>query len=272
MMETDLGKAVVVVAWHNPLQQLDFTIAWNLKEGDPIIFQEDKNGEGCAITKNKGIKKAYDSGAEVVCVLDDDCFPSSLEFSSSLDYFIQCHVKALKPQKVQRVVSTTIPNSRGTPYRNTHIEMPVAASMGFWTGYPDFDAVAALHLGETAAVKFNQRVIHGSYFPFCGMNFAFRREWIDCAMLIDAARWDDIWMGWVWEKVAYEKGYCFNLQGPTIHHSRQSNVWRNLRDEVKYIEQNETLWSKIAQAPHGLSADSLRKLYVDPILNQGGDK
>jgi hypothetical protein len=271
-MESNFGKTVVVVAWHNPVQKAEFKNKWGIGGNDPVIFQEDKDGEGCAVTKNKGIKKAFDSGAEVIAVLDDDCLPDFEIGPRNIYAFLEAHRVALQPQKVQRVVSTTIPNSRGTPYRNTHIEMPVAASMGFWTGYPDFDAVAALQLGETAKVEFNQRVIYGSYFPFCGMNFAFRRDRIDCAMLIDAPRWDDIWMGWVWEKVAYDKGYCFNLQGPTVHHSRQSNVWRNLREEVKYIEQNETLWSKIASASDGLSANSLRRLYVDPILYQGGDK
>lgn len=268
-MATNLGKAVVVVPWHSAKQKETFKFEWGINDNDPVIFQEDKNGDGCAATKNAGIKKAFDSGAEMICVLDDDCFP---EYGGNTIYeFIRGHAKALQPQKVQRVVASTIPNSRGTPYRNGHMEMPVAASMGFWTDYPDFDAITALYLGETAKVEFNRRVIFGPYFPFCGMNFAFHRDWIDEAVLVNAPRWDDIWMGWVWEKIAYEKGFCFNLQGPTVRHSRQSNVWKNLWEEVKYVEQNETLWSRIASAPHGLSARSLRKLFIDPILNQGGE-
>ncbi len=268
-METDLGKAVVVVAWHNPEQIAEFKREWRVEEGDPVIFQEDKNGEGCAITKNKGIKKAYNSGADIICVLDDDCFPESKNFYPyDIRGFILEHKAALQPQAVQRVVATTIPNSRGTPYYHTHMKMPVAASMGFWTGVPDFDAIAALQLGPDATVKFNQRMVYGEYFPFCGMNFAFRREWVDSAVLIDAARWDDIWMGWIWEKVAYENGFCFNLCGPVVRHSRQSNVWRNLREESLYIEQNETLWEKIAKAPFGVSAGSLRSMCIDPILER----
>ena len=271
-MATDLGNAVVVVAWHNPDQLREFKQMWDIKKDDPVIFQQDKTKAGCAATKNAGIKKAYNSGVEVICVLDDDCFPETKNYYPySIHYLLRDHIKALEPQSVQRVVSTTIPNSRGTPYYNTSMKMPVAASMGFWTGIPDFDAIAALQLGPAATVKFNQRTIFGEYFPFCGMNFAFRREWVDAAVLIDAPRWDDIWMGWAWQKVAYEHGFCFNLRGPVVRHSRQSNVWQNLREEAVYIEQNETLWEKIANAPYGLSAGSLRKLYIDPILNKGGD-
>ena len=31
-----------------------------------------------------------------------------------------------------------------------------------------------------------------------------------------------------------------------ITHARQSNVWRNLRDEALHLEANETLWQTIA--------------------------
>lgn len=264
-MATDLGK--VVVAWHNPEQLKEFKQEWNVKPDDPIIFQEDKDGEGCAITKNKGIKNAYNAGAQVICVIDDDCYPEHKNYHPyNIRSLLIEHAAALQPQAVQRVIPTTAPSPRGMPYFNTSMKMPVAASMGFWTNIPDFDAVAALIRGSSATVKFRQEVVFGHYFPFCGMNFAFRREWIDCAQLINAARWDDIWMGWVWEKVAYEKNHCFNLRGPVVRHSRQSNVWRNLREESKYIEQNETLWSDIASRPHGMSAGSLRALCVDPIL------
>ena len=271
-MATDLGKSTVVVAWRNPVQLAEFKREWNVDDNSPVIFQEDKDGEGCAITKNKGIKKAYNSGAEYICVLDDDCFPEHKNyFPFNLRGLLLDHVRALQPQKVNRVIATTNPKPRGMPYYHTSMEMPVAASMGFWTNVPDFDAIAALQLGPTAPVKFNQRTIYGDFFPFCGMNFAFRRDWIDCAQLINAARWDDIWMGWIWEKVAYEKGHCFNLNGPVVRHSRQSNIWRNLREESIYIEQNETVWEKIANTPHGLSAGSIRQLCIDPLL-KGGEK
>ena len=270
MTEITLGDAVLVVAWHNPDQIKEFKREWRIQKDDPVIFQQDKTKAGCAATKNAGIKEAYNSGAEVICVVDDDCYPENRNFYPyNIRGLLQGHIAALQPQPVRRVISTTIPNSRGTPYYHISMTMPVAASMGFWTTYPDFDAVSALHLGSTAEVKFNQRAIYGEYFPFCGMNFAFTREWIDAAVLIEAPRWDDIWMGWVWEKVAYEKGFCFNLNGPVVRHSRQSNVWQNLREEARYIEQNETLWETIAKTPHGLSAGSIRKLCVSPLLSSG---
>jgi hypothetical protein len=33
-----------------------------------------------------------------------------------------------------------------------------------------------------------------------------------------------------------------------VRHSRQSNVWKNLRDEAVHLEANETLWREIARS------------------------
>jgi len=62
-------------------------------------------------------------------------------------------------------------------------------------------------------------------------------------------RFDDIWMGWLFQKEAYRRGYAFNLGGPLVKHSRQSNVWANLRDESVHLERNEMLWRDIAESP-----------------------
>ena len=66
-------------------------------------------------------------------------------------------------------------------------------------------------------------------------------------------------MGWLWQRHAYQHRYCFNLAGPVVRHSRQSNVWKNLKDEAAHLESNDTLWKKIAM---NVSDDyeSLRKL------------
>jgi hypothetical protein len=79
------------------------------------------------------------------------------------------------------------------------------------------------------------------------MNLAFRpKDWLPWCRFIDVARFDDIWMGWLWQREAYRRGYCFNLASPFVRHARQSNVWRNLVQEAVYLEQSETLWRNIA--------------------------
>ena len=240
-------KTKIVVAWHNAAEKTNFCESWRIEPSDSRVrFQHDKTKMGCAGTKNIGIETALDNGAEIIIVLDDDCIAHD---GMTLDEFIDCHIAALEPQPVELFEAVTDPPSRGTPYFNRSITMPVAASIGFWTGVGDYDAPGQLVHGATEPMEFRQGTIFGRYFPFSGMNFAFRREWAQCAQLVNIARWDDIFMGYIWQKVAYAKGYCFNLNGPLVHHSRQSDVFANLRDEAPYFTENETLWQRIAEHP-----------------------
>ena len=90
--------------------------------------------------------------------------------------------------------------------------------------------------------------------PICGMNLAFRREvapWVYFSPMAGDTgydRFDDIWMGLLWQKHATASGQCFNLAGPIVRHSRQSNVWANLRDEAQRLELNETAWQRVHEA------------------------
>jgi len=227
-----------------------------------LFMEQDTDKSGCAITKNRAIQRAYDAGAEVIVVLDDDCFPTGV-LSANLAQFAEYHTIALLPQPVEMFKAVTEPASRGTPYFNRHVTMPVAASMGFWTEIGDYDAPGQLVHGARRPMAFKHKPIHGQYFPLCGMNLAFHREWWPVAQFINVARFDDIWQGFIWEKIAYSRGYCFNLGGPLVRHSRQSNVWANLRDESINLEANETLWSKIHAHP-STNYDELRALLPVP--------
>lgn len=252
-------SVMVVVPWHNEVQLEAFMAAWNVRETDErICFTQDTTRAGCGATKNRGVQRAMALGADIVIVLDDDCYPSHP--GQSLDQFMLEHAANLcTTAKVTMFEAVTCPESRGTPYHCRTIDMPVAASMGFWNGVGDYDAPSQLVRGPTEPMRFHKEAIHGRYFPLCGMNLAFRpREWLPWCEFIDVPRFDDIWMGWLWQKEAYRLGYCFRLDGPLVNHSRQSNVWQNLRDEAVYLERNETLWRDIAQGP--CSYGELRKL------------
>jgi hypothetical protein len=241
-------STTVVVPWHNRNQLDAFCEAWQVQWGDDrVLFQQDEAKEGCARTKNKGIRRAIDEGAEILIVLDDDCFP---EQGQTLSSFIAAHERGLNHrQPVELFEAVTDPPSRGTPYFNRSVLMPVAASMGFWTKIGDYDAPGQLVHGATKPMTFSRKAIHGRYFPLCGMNLAFRAEEWPWCQFIDVSRFDDIWQGFLWQRKAYAEGKCFNLAGPIVRHSRQSNVWSNLRDEAVNLERNETIWQDIYAMP-----------------------
>lgn len=240
-------RVKIVVPWHNFEQRSEFLRAWNLHGGEEFLhLQLDEHKEGCAVTKNKGIEFAIKEGADMIIVLDDDCFPHD---GMTIEEFIACHYEALNPQPVEMFRVVTDPPSRGTPYFARSLTMPVAASMGFWTEIGDYDAPGQLVHGATRPMQFDRSAVFGQYFPLCGMNLAFRAsEWPWC-QFVNVERFDDIWQGFIWQRRAYADGKCFNLNGPLVRHSRQSNVWHNLRVEATNLERNETIWQRAATLP-----------------------
>lgn len=251
-----MEKAKVVTAWVTEQERAAFLQAWNVnpKKLPPFLhLQQDAHRAGCGATKNRGVIAAAESGAEIVVVLDGDCYPS--EEAPSLEDLIAEHVSALQDQSVELCMSTTYPPARGTPYHDASmsVDMPVACSMGFWLNVPDFCGVRQLaYASEGDPVVFHRETVFQRYFPLCGMNIAFSpQEWWPWCQFIDVSRFDDIWMGWLWQREAYRRGACFNLNGPLITHSRQSNVWKNLIDEARYLERTETLWREIATSNYG---------------------
>lgn len=249
----------VVTAWHNPHQKEAFLQAWGITKTMPdyLILQWDEKREGCARTKNKGIRKAIDQGAEYIIVLDDDCYPAPpndsgypFEVERSLHAFANQHIVELQPKDIKTFFPITSPPSRGTPYHNRKLKTPVIASMGYWEEVPDYDAVGQLAYGPKHPMTFEETgVAVGVFFAFSGMNVAFHADLWPWCQFINVPRFDDIWLGFLLQKKAIVEGKCFSLAGPRVRHSRQSNVWQNLRDEALNIERNETLWSDIATGP-----------------------
>ena len=138
-------KVLIVVPWHTDEVRGAFLDAWGITgKEDELILQHDADREGCAKTKNRGIGRALVRGADVIVVLDSDCFPAAplTGESGGLSQLIE----ALQPQDVAMLEEVTYPPSRGTPYFdiNKTMKMPVAASMGFWEENGDHCAVRQL--------------------------------------------------------------------------------------------------------------------------------
>lgn len=258
-------SVAVVVPWHRREEIEEFLQRWHVAVLPPwLILQQDATRAGCGATKNAGIKAAVAGGADVVVIVDGDCYPT--EDVTTLEQLVEAHRAALEPQPVRRFRQTTHPPARGTPYGDGSMQMPVAASMGHWQHVADYCAVRQLAF-NAGPMTYYRGTVFGEYFPLCGMNLAFRpREWWPWCQFIDVSRFDDIWMGWLWQREAYRRGFCFNLNGPDIYHSRQSNVWKNLIDEAKHLEANEVLWSRIACHESSAYADLLT------LLPEGGER
>jgi len=247
-------KTTVVTPWHNPIQFKLFTDAWNIGHPCPNFLPvHDAHRMGCAQTKNRGIELAIKQGADIVIILDDDCLPTEemlvqlhANETPPLQAFIDAHVASLTtPLAIPLFAQVTQPRSRGTPYEQLSIDLAPAASMGYWEDIGDYDACCQLVHGAHMPMMFQRGGIYNQYFAMSGMNIAFWATDWPWFKFVDVPRFDDIWMGFLFQKYAYHRRKCISLNGPSVSHSRQSNVWNNLKLEAEHLEDNETFWQNV---------------------------
>jgi reversibly glycosylated polypeptide/UDP-arabinopyranose mutase len=131
-------------------------------------------------------------------------------------------------------------------------------SHGVWSGIPDVDAPTQLTgLPEAPVWAAVYPIPKGIFAPLCGMNIAFRRPvlpfayWAPAARLKGAERFDDIWMGLYLKRACDQRNWAILSGGASVKHERASDVFKNLQQEARGIEINETLWRDLDRPPEG---------------------
>lgn len=226
--------------------------------------------------KDSGIKcyglwKAYQIGAQYVFCLDDDCLPIDVESFQSK------HIDNLErtPRWTQSVQGM---RTRGLPYHNLGVMPNVVFSVGLWAGVPDFDSVHTLATGvphDFVPPTLTRIIPKDQFFPFCGMNFAFKRLAAPLCyfplMGLNSpyGRFDDIWFGVVAKKICDHLDYHISCGEPFVRHERASNVFNNLVKEAPGIHTNETFWETIdaAELTADTPVDCVREMGMHLSLN-----
>jgi reversibly glycosylated polypeptide/UDP-arabinopyranose mutase len=201
-----------------------------------------------------GLLMAYRMGATHILTLDDDCYPHDRSpiFAGHVD----------RMEGVPRWIPS-VPGmmTRGLPYRNLGTASNVVASMGLWSGIPDLDAIQSLNDldfatdGRFAPPAGSRIMPAGQYFPLCGMNFCIRADVTPLAyfpLMGDGSpyrRFDDIWMGIIFKRIADHLGLAISVGEPFVRHQRASDVMVNLVKEAPGIAANETFWEAIDAVP-----------------------
>jgi reversibly glycosylated polypeptide/UDP-arabinopyranose mutase len=190
-----------------------------------------------------GYWKAWQSGAEMIVTLDDDCVPNDPDFLGAHRGRLERSAGAV------RWVSTgTGVKPRGMPYDRESDERPCALNHGLWTGVPDLDAITQLVSGPDDFAPIQQIVPPGAYFPMCGMNLAFTRALAPAMYFLLMGqgwpydRFGDIWCGVIAKKICDHLGLAVASGRPFVEHARASDVHANLRKELPGYEANETFW------------------------------
>lgn len=199
--------------------------------------------------RSYGFLKAYQTGADYIFTIDDDCLPFS-----GCD-FVRDHIQNLEltPRWVE-----SIPNqrTRGLPYKNKGTSNNVMLSVGLWKGNPDFDSVQILSgISEIVTLPETRVLSIGQYTPICGMNMAFKREITPLCYFalsgdgVPYGRFDDIWFGVICKKICDHLGFMITCGKPYVVHSKVSDVFVNLVKEAPGIAYHESFWETIHDIP-----------------------
>jgi hypothetical protein len=194
---------------------------------------------------------------ENVIILDDDCYP----FEGDVLQFAEGHLKNLHayPKWKSPIEPYHI---RGLPYFHHHEEPQlenVVASVGLWHNVPDFDSVHSLartrereQISGFCAKHVETSLLHPQQLmPLCGMNFALRSSVAAACYFPKMGkgspfyRFDDIWGGFILQRVCRHLGLAIAYGNPCIEHIRASRPMDNLVREAQGIFANEVLWKLI---------------------------
>ena len=247
----------VVVIEDNPEKSFDVNLrhhySWKeieetLGEQAWIISRRDSS------IRSFGFLMAYRLGAKFIFTLDDDCYPSRSKGLHE-SYLVAEHIKNLT-ETPRWVPSVPGQRTRGLPYKNFGKAQNVMLSVGLWEGTPDFDAIQTLS-GQSQELNLPEtRVMPiGQYFPICGMNLAFRREFTPLTYFMlqgdgyPYRRFDDIWFGVVAKKICDHLGWMITCGKPYVCHTKASDPFVNLVKEAPGVKHNEHFWELIDSIP-----------------------
>lgn len=208
--------------------------------------------------KAYGFLKAYQSGADVIWTLDDDCYPEEgVDYLKRLDEVFGLHVPDQSWWTTLRIGGHQ-PYPRGYPYGIRNRLWPVMVHHGLWSNVPDLDASTQLTMPHyrTAPAVGVDVVPSGKMFPMCGMNLAWKRDMTPAFYFMLQGkyggwpfdRFDDMWAGLMVKRICDHLGYAVTSGAPSIHHDRASDPVKNLHTEAPGVAVHEELWPIIAEA------------------------
>jgi len=221
--------------------------------------------------RNFGFLKAKELNPDIIINLDDDCYPDQK------DFFKQ-HEKYLNTPATLGWVPSSHEPTRGFPYDIRDVS-EVIANHGLWSGVPDYDGITFVKKGfvEYKPVINKSEIIPlNNYFPFCSMNYALKPKALPIAYLPLMGedqvgnkwgydRFDDIWGGIIFKKIADHLGYAIRNGSPSIRHNKASNVARTVEQEASGLPVNEWFWKKIDEM--SLNSSTLEDSYLEIAKN-----
>jgi hypothetical protein len=145
---------------------------------------------------------------------------------------------------------------RGFPYV-VRAEAQIQISHAGWLEVPDYDGPTQLYLTPkeiTEPEKYKNPQFYKGVVPkgclccFCGMAVAFTKKampevyYAPMGSAVNLHRFGDIWMGINLKRTCDERNWAIYYGNAMVHHSRASDVFKNLSQESEGLRLNELYW------------------------------
>ena len=251
--QMDSSVDVIVVDDSNGKIDLPFTMygydAQKKELGEKLykMFQRFHKSSAC---KNFGTWLAWKRGYETIIVIDSDCIvPIG---------FVERHLEALEQtwDGWGNPLTGTGMYSRGFPYSKRNIE--VVANMGLWTRELDlYGKDRVEHDGKLPTepcvhLKMNT-VGTSEHFPLSGMNVAFKAKYVPYMLFLPNfssgsekfTRHDDIWGGYIFQKIVHQKGKLLSVGAPCVVHDTVVDAVQDAKDEEAMIKYEDAFYARV---------------------------
>lgn len=205
-------------------------------------YQEYTAFHHSASCRNLAHYLAYKQGYDVAIALDYDCVVP--------ENYINQHLKALEGKEAAITTDSKWINplennvwfTRGFPYAQRgdykkenllgETDKRVVLNMGLWKNVVDINGIDKVL--ETPPVEFKlnrENTAVDGYIPLCGMNNAFVKDIIPAYFFLpnfmvgnwEVSRHDDIWGGYILQKLIEKKGDILTYGAPVVFHERESS-------------------------------------------------
>jgi hypothetical protein len=252
-----------------PAEAKDFCRMMESQYGVPVLFMDVSDQErylsrfprlkgflpwNCIQRRQVAILKAYDLGADVIVLVDDDNFIACEDYVGS-------HLHLGKRSPLNVVSSPTgwynicddledrhgrkfYPRGYSWPERAAEVRelawtkknVRSVVNAGFWLGDPDIDAVTRL-AAPIDVVAFrraeNYALDVGVFSPFNSQNTAIHSDVVPAYFLVpDIGRFDDIWASYIVERLAWHMGDSVTYGQPLVRQERnEHDLWIDVRLE-----------------------------------------
>ena len=237
----------------------------------------------CLQRRNVAILKAYDEGADIIVLIDDDNYLACEDYVGG-----HAHLGGVTDMDVVSSptgwhnICSWLKDRQGRPFFPRGYSWPervhdapctvgrekvrCVANGGFWLGDPDIDAVtrlaAPIDVTEYARSG-NFALQKGVYSPFNSQNTAIHRDIVPGYFLCPGiGRFDDIWASYVVERIAWHMGDFISFGEPLVRQNRnEHDLWVDAHAEEAGTKYTPDFCRWLREIP--LSASTYRECALE---------